>query len=102
MGRDPADADGARIGNLNSSSHNFLRISRILTSLGELGFRRLGLGLGFARRPRLAIAPCLQWRHPAWHRTLLGMAPCLAWHSAWHGRYKAPFLAALRAEVGAG
>ena len=40
MGRDPADADGARIGNFNSSSHNFLRISRILTSLGELGFRR--------------------------------------------------------------
>ena len=40
MGRDPADADGARMGNFNSSSHNFLRISRILTSLGELGFRR--------------------------------------------------------------
>ena len=38
--RDPADADGARLGNFNSSPHNFLRISRILTSLGELGFRR--------------------------------------------------------------
>ena len=49
-----------------------------------------------------AIAPCLPWRHPAWHGTLPVIAPCLAWHSAWHGRYKAPFLAALRAEVAAG
>ena len=29
-----------QLANLNSSPHNFLRISRILTSLGELGFRR--------------------------------------------------------------
>jgi hypothetical protein len=29
-----------RLDNLNWSSHNWLRISRILTSLGELGFRR--------------------------------------------------------------
>ena len=40
VGRDPADADGARMDNFNTSSHNFLRISRILTSLGELGFHR--------------------------------------------------------------
>ena len=38
--RDPVDACGARIGNLNASPHNFLRVSRILTSLGELGFHR--------------------------------------------------------------
>ena len=37
--RDPED-DGARIGNFNNSPHNFLRISRIITSLGELGFVR--------------------------------------------------------------
>ena len=37
--RDPED-DGSRIGNFNNSPHNFLRISRILTSLGELGFHR--------------------------------------------------------------
>jgi len=29
-----------RIGHLNTSPHNWLRISRIITSLGELGFRR--------------------------------------------------------------
>ena len=29
-----------RIANLNLSSHNWLRVSRIITSLGELGFRR--------------------------------------------------------------
>ena len=28
------------MGNLNQSSHNWLRVSRIITSLGELGFRR--------------------------------------------------------------
>ena len=28
------------IANLNTSSHNWLRVSRIITSLGELGFRR--------------------------------------------------------------
>ncbi len=37
-----ADAEHARrrLAHLNSSFHNFLRISRILTSLGELGFHR--------------------------------------------------------------
>ena len=35
------DADPeARLDNLNCSPHNWLRVSRILTSLGELGFRR--------------------------------------------------------------
>lgn len=29
-----------RFRNLNDSPHNYLRISRIITSLGELGFRR--------------------------------------------------------------
>ena len=38
--RDESDADGARVANFNQRSHNFLRVSRILTSLGELGFRR--------------------------------------------------------------
>ena len=38
--RDGSDADGARVANFNHRAHNFLRISRILTSLGELGFHR--------------------------------------------------------------
>merc|ERR1719198_607903 len=29
-----------RLANLNYSAHNWLRVSRIITSLGELGFRR--------------------------------------------------------------
>ena len=36
--RDTAPAE--RLDNLNTSPHNFLRISRIITSLGELGFQR--------------------------------------------------------------
>ena len=38
--RDESDADGARVANFNQRAHNFLRVSRILTSLGELGFHR--------------------------------------------------------------
>jgi len=37
--RDPAVFE-AQINNFNMSMHNFLRISRIITSLGELGFHR--------------------------------------------------------------
>ena len=41
-GRVERDPDGfeERMGNLNVSAHNWLRVSRILTSLGELGFQR--------------------------------------------------------------
>jgi len=39
--RDPdAKHAAARLGHLNTSPHNWLRVSRIITSLGELGFRR--------------------------------------------------------------
>ena len=68
--RDPADADGARIGNFNSSSHNFLRISRILTSLGELGFRRCKAA------PSSRIDPVVLWHH-TYYGTILAMAPYL-------------------------
>jgi len=39
--RDPDSGHcNERLNNLNESSHNWLRISRIITSLGELGFHR--------------------------------------------------------------
>ena len=90
--RDPADADGARIGNFNSSSHNFLRISRIVTSLGELGFRRCkaapaslqGLTIIAARphqhrckaSPSSRVDPVVLWHH-TYYGTILAMAPYL-------------------------
>lgn len=43
-----------RLTNLNYSSHNWLRVSRILTSLGELGFRRYKAPLLEALRKEVA------------------------------------------------
>ena len=40
-----AELYASQMGNLNLSSHNWLRISRLIISLGELGFRRYKLPL---------------------------------------------------------
>ena len=45
-----------RIANLNLSSHNWLRVSRIITSLGELGFRRYKAPLSRLSRGRCGNA----------------------------------------------
>jgi hypothetical protein len=83
-----------RLNNLNYSAHNWLRVSRIITSLGELGFQR--------ERPHhrpSSAPPCVATCQGATTTDSLTAAFLSLPHVA---GYKAPLLAALKKEIDSG